>query len=549
MNSALRHRRPATQFSRKRLGVNSILVALAGTAILPGASAQSVSDDGYFDETGAVTLFAFDDVSIPFSRNLKLAMRSPRRHPANPVVRRGPPGSPDSWAVQFYGSVIREGKKLRMWYVAVGDDRLDRSAPRSSPWRVAYAESEDGVHWTKPNLGLVESNGSRDNNLVRMEPRLGTVNVKVLHDPDDPDPERRYKMGAHVWWPKNEVRLGTLAPYASRDGLNWKLLIDTEPVETELPRKDLVLPALHFEPVGGLYRWDGLFYLSGQNAMAAARPYHGRVVREFVSPDFVNWSPVSAVGFVRTAQHELLGPGRSREGEQNHEAVSVWNRRNVLVGISGIWHGAKDWKEVTVDLGFVISNDGVHFRQPAYEWTFLERGEDGAWDEGGLLQGQGFENIGDRTFIYYGAWDPRDWEGSPPRGGVGIATLPRDRFADFMVDESTKGKGNYQLPETVGQFMTGVVNLPAESPARFYVNAAGLGGEAALRIELLGHNTVPLPQFSGENAAIVRKNGFQTPVLWADGKRIENLPERVRLRVTFEGEKRNDIRFSALYVR
>ena len=534
---------------RLRFGLLCGLASVIGVSILSASDKSSESNSAYFDETKATTLFAFDDVSIPFTQNLKLQMRSPKRHPANPVVRRGEPGTSDSWAVQFYGSVIRVEGKFRMWYISVGDDRFDEGVPRSAPWRVAYAESTDGVHWTKPNLGLVEYGGNRNNNLVLMEPRLGTVNVKVIFDPDDPNPDRRYKMAAHVWFPKNDVRLGTLAPYASQDGLRWKLLMDAEPVNAELPQKDMVLPALHFEPAGGLYKWDGMYFLSGQNAIAASRPYHGRVVREIISPDFVNWSHASNVGFVRTAQHELLGPGRSREGEQNHEGVSVWNRGNVLVGVSGVWHGAREWKDVTVDLGFLASNDGVHFRQPAYEWVFLKRGEDGEWDQGGLLQGQGFENVGDQTYIYYGAWDPRNWQGSPPRGGVGIATLQRDRFADLMVDETTKGEGNYQMREIVSEFITAAVNLEGNGPRRFYMNADGLGDEATLKVELLSHNTVPLPGFSGENAAIVRESGFQTPIVWKGNDRISGLPERVRFRVTFEGRKNTDIRFSAMYMR
>lgn len=523
--------------------------ALACLAFVVTVHAGPIETHDLFDETQAKTLFAFDDVSIPFTQNLKLEMRSPERHPANPVVRRGGPESPDSWAVQFYGSVIREKALFRMWYVSVGKDRLDATTPRSSPWRVAYAESKDGVKWTKPNLGLVEYNGNRDNNLVLMEPRLGAVNLKVLFEPKDPDPTQRYKMGAHVWFPKNDVRLGSLAPYGSSDGLTWKLLIDAKPVEAELQPRDMILPALHFEPVGGLYKWDGLYYLSGQNAIPASRPYHGRVVREFISPDFVTWSHASAIGFVRTQQHTLLGPGRSREGEQNHEAVSVWNRGNVLLGISGIWHGAREWKDVTVDLGFVISNDGVRFRQPAHEWTFLKRGEDGEWDQGGLLQGQGFENIGGQTFIYYGAWDPRNWQGSPPRGGVGIATLPRDRFADLRVDESTKGKGNYQMPETVSDFITAPVKAGSNGPRRFYLNAHGLGDDASLKIEILNHDTTALPDFSGANAAIVKTSGLQTPILWNGRAALNGLPERVRFKTTFLGRKKTDIRFSAMYLR
>jgi hypothetical protein len=52
------------------------------------------------------------------------------------------------------------------------------------------------------------------------------------------------------------------------------------------------------------------------------------------------------IAFVRASQHEWLGPNRSREGEQNHEGISVWNRGNVLLGIYGRWHGAAEWKDV-----------------------------------------------------------------------------------------------------------------------------------------------------------------------------------------------------------
>lgn len=513
------------------------------------APAAETADDGYFDETRAKTLFAFDDVSIPLTQNLKLEMRSPARHPANPVVARGGPGSPDSWAVQFYGSVIRDQGKFRMWYAAVGDERFESGVPRSAPWRVAYAESDDGVYWVKPNLGLVEYGGSRDNNLVLMSPHLGTLNLKVLLDADDPDPERRYKMGAHVWFPKNETRRhGTLAPYVSRDGLTWKLLADARSVEAELHPDDLVLPAIHFEPVGGLYKWDGLFHASGQNCIAAARPYHGRVVRKYVSPDFLNWSQASAVAFVRAPQHDLLGPGRSREGEQTHEGVSVWNRGNVLLGVGGLWHGAAEWNDVTIDLNLLVSNDGLQFREPLHGFTFLQRGDDGQWDQGGLLQAQGFENVGQQTFVYYGTWDPRNWENSPPRGGVGIAVLPRDRFGDLVVDETVKGAGEYQMPTIVSELITAAVDLPGDEPHRLYVNADGLGEQATLKVELLGANTVPLPEYSGEYAAVVRQSGFQTPIVFDGRRALEGLPDRVRVKVTFEGEKNTSIRFSAIYV-
>jgi len=509
------------------------------------ASIASAAD--YFDETATTTVFAFDNMSIPHTQNLRLEMRAPTKHPANPVVPRGKPGTPDAKGVQFYGSVIREGGKFRMWYVAFDDDAENKVA--SSRWRAAYAESNDGVNWTKPNLGLVKHGGSKNNNLILTDPApLGFVNLKVLADPDDPDPQRRYKISTHVYF-RHNTRLGTLAPFASADGLRWKMLTDAKPMKAELLKKDLVLPGIHFEPCGGLYKWDGMYVICGQNAMNATRPYHGRVTRMYHSPDFVHWSHTSAIGFVRLPQHTLLGPGRSLEGEQNHEGISVWNRRNILLGVYGQWHGAKEWKDVTIDLGFVVSNDGLNFREPAHEWTFLKRGEDGAWDQGGLLQGQGFENIGDQTFVYYGAWDPRHWKNSPPRGGVGIASLPRDRFGDLVVEEAGKGPGDYQLPVITSEFITAAVPVKVNTAHQLHLNADGLGNEAALRIELLGADEKPLPGYSGKDAAMIRQSGFQTPISWNGKSELRDLPGRIRVRVTFEGKRNTDIRFSALYLR
>ncbi len=496
-----------------------------------------------FDETKVTTLFAFDQVSIPYTQNVRLEMRTPERHPANPVVPRGAPGTPDAMGVQFYGSILRENGKYRLWYVAYDDDQSNRVA--SARWRPAYAESEDGIKWTKPVLGLVKYGGNKHNNLVAIDPALGFVNLKVIKDPDDPNLERRYKMSAHVYF-RHNTRLGTLAPYASPDGLTWKLLTEAKPLKAELQEKDLVLPAVHFEPCGGLYRWDGMFYISGQNAMNAPRPYHGRVTRLYRSADFVNWSQTSSISFVREPQHTILGPGHSLEAEQCHEGFSVWNRGNVLLGIYGQWHGAKEWKDITIDLGFVVSNDGLNFREPAHEWTFLRRGEDGAWDQGGVIQGQGFENIGHQTFIYYGSWDPRHSKDSPARGGVGIATLPRDRFGDLVVEEVGKGKGDYQLPVIQSEFITAALILPPQ--ARIYLNADGLSEASALKLELLDEHERPLAGFAGADAAVITQGGFQTPVVWKGQPVVSGFPGRVHIKGTFVGDQNTKARFSALYI-
>src|SRR5262245_7861709 len=71
-----------------------------------------------------VNLFAFDDHALPYKNNLKLAYVAPEKHPGNPVLAPGPAGSVDAVSAVFYGSVLRQGGKFRMWYRANSDHNV-----------------------------------------------------------------------------------------------------------------------------------------------------------------------------------------------------------------------------------------------------------------------------------------------------------------------------------------------------------------------------------------------------------------------------------------
>jgi hypothetical protein len=103
------------------------------------------------------------------------------------------------------------------------------------------------------------------------------------------------------------------------------------------------------------------------------------------------------------------------------------------------------------------------------------------------------------------------------------------------------------VPESTSEFVTAAV---AVTPAtRFFLNADGLGPDAALRIELLDERERPVVGYSGPDAAVVRQSGSQTPITWPATPSATPLPEHTRLRVVFAGRKNTAIRFSALYVR
>src|SRR5690606_30204552 len=109
-------------------------------------------------QTGKVTeivAFSFDDRSIPWKDNLELTMVKPEKYVSNPVIKRGEKGSVDEWAVQFYGSVLFHEGKYKAWYIAADENSLEliKKGKGFSGLRPAYAESDDGVNWLKPNLG------------------------------------------------------------------------------------------------------------------------------------------------------------------------------------------------------------------------------------------------------------------------------------------------------------------------------------------------------------------------------------------------------------
>ena len=63
-----------------------------------------------------------------------------------------------------YYTIFRDGDLYRMYYRGSHYDETKREAAHREV--TCYAESKDGVVWTKPELGLFEFNGSKRNNIV-----------------------------------------------------------------------------------------------------------------------------------------------------------------------------------------------------------------------------------------------------------------------------------------------------------------------------------------------------------------------------------------------
>lgn len=498
-------------------------------------------------DAGEKVFFAFDDHSIPFQHNLQVTLVHAQKYAGNPVLRRGPKGSPDNGHAVLYGTVMHMNGKFRMWYLGMIENEIVRgNAP--GWWRpMCYAESTDGIEWTKPELGLVDLGGNKRNNicLIEGEPfSLTRVNdfLSVFYDEADPDPARRYKAAfiAHV--PYDEVRggmspigikerrVGSTICATSADGLRWRVVGD-RPANAENER---------FE-VSSLYRFGNFYYTTGQlispwTWRADGSPI-GRVMLAYRSPDFQHWSKAKAFAFARPGQ--LTTP--PVKGEQTHMGAGLWNRDNVLVGLYGMWQdaaspppkGASHLLGVHIDLGLVVSNDGIHFREPVPNFKVIERGKPGEWDDIALLQGHAFANVGDETMIWYSHWDT----GAKLKNmEIGLATLRRDGFGYLSAHEPT-------VPaECVS------TTIPAASqPGHVFINVEGVSSKEPLRVEFVDDHDRPLADYSGESAAAITTDGVHVPVTWPK-LRTNRLPagQPVAFRVKFPANSK--ARLYALYI-
>jgi len=113
-----------------------------------------------------------------------------------------------------YHTVFQDGNSYRMYYRGSHHDTVTTKTPHEV---TCYAESTDGITWTKPNLGLFEFDGSKNNNIVWME--TGAHDFSPFKDPNpNATPDAQYKAIARGD--------GGLYTFKSSDGIHWSRMAD-----------------------------------------------------------------------------------------------------------------------------------------------------------------------------------------------------------------------------------------------------------------------------------------------------------------------------------
>ena len=169
-----------------------------------------------------------------------------------------------------YHTIFQDGDIYRMyykgWQLTVDGGRLTMPHPTLG----LYAESKDGIHWVRPEVGLFEFGGSKKNNIVWMG-KKGSHDFTAFKDTNPAcKPEARFKAIGYGPDPT-----GAYA-FISADGIRWSQLQEG-PILTEgaFDTQNLAF----WDSLRGEYRAYIRDFRKGR-----------RGIRTATSKDFVQWS-------------------------------------------------------------------------------------------------------------------------------------------------------------------------------------------------------------------------------------------------------------------
>lgn len=198
----------------------------------------------------------------------------------NPPIRREIVLSTDQpWEgpTSAYFSVVQDAGMIRLYYR--GTMGAKNKGDHSEEQVTCVVESRDGIHFSRPKVGLIEACGSKDNNIVWMGIESHNFSPFLDANPNC-KPDERFKALGGVKAPGKNWQEGAtpggLYAFASADGLRWRKM-RKEPVITKgaFDSQNLAF----WDPLRGEYRCYSRIF---SNKV--------RAIQSCTSKDFLAWS-------------------------------------------------------------------------------------------------------------------------------------------------------------------------------------------------------------------------------------------------------------------
>ncbi|NUM53758.1 MAG: hypothetical protein HUU46_08955 [Candidatus Hydrogenedentes bacterium] len=462
------------------------LIYASGIVLVLNAVAAA-QDAAPLDIGSRLELFA-DTYVIDKLDGAQLRLQSPV--PAETVLEFDKP-----WEGEFcaYATVIKDADRYRLYYRGLPESGADGSAAEST----CYAESTDGIHFTKPNLGLFEVFGTRDNNAILhgFEP-LSHNFAPFVDTRPDVDAAQRYKaLGG--------TSSTGLVAFVSADGVNWRKLRDEAVINQ-----------------GALDSQNVAFWSESERQYVCyLRTFDQeskvRTVSRCTSKDFVTWTDIAPMEFGGATPEHLYTNQTTPYFRAPHLYVAIAarfmeGRRVVSEELMAQMGGHTKYSGDCSDAVLLTTRGGTH-----YDRTFME---------GFIRPGIGMNNWTSRTNY-------------PARGVVPTGESEMSMYVQRNYGQKshhlqrlvmrTDGFASVHAPYGGGEMITKPLTFDGVSLAiNFSTSAAG-----SVWIELQRADGTPIPGFTREECDEIVGDEITRIVTWkgdADVSPLSGGPVRVR---------------------
>lgn len=447
-------------------------------------------------------LFA-DDALIEETHRLGRTVHRPEKY-SQPIIVPDRPW--EGLGLFLWGTAMydRDESQFHMWYQTL--------SPLARPGKdrfVCYAVSKDGINWEKPSLGLVEFNGSRDNNIV-VDPGPALDSPSVVFDPEDSKPNRRYKM---IYRAASSGTVGLYAAF-SPDGIHWTKM------------EEPVAPG-HGDRTNAFFTRD----MNGKFVVLTRKPnmmadYNTRCVYRIESEDFIHWGPAELV----------MKPDLADGPNMQFYSMTGFVYGDQYLGVLERMHGIPD----VLDEELTVSRDGYTWQRVDRTQTFLarEREWEGNWVH--VASNPPIEHQG-RLWWFYCGRTFRHGASLPHRESrIGLAT---SRIDGFVSIEAGPEEGRLLTKPLLWPGGDLVINADTRTSLVDYFRT--FHGEVRVAVldaeghELDGYSVEKAIPFVGDTENREGSMDYHRPQ-WSSGRSLRELEGR-RIRLAFY------IRYARLY--
>lgn len=229
------------------------------------------------------------------------------------------------------------------------------------------------------------------------------------------------------------------------------------------------------------------------------------------SRDFVTWSMPQWV----------LGPDEHDNPEYEFHTSPVFLHNNCYINLNQILNRRA---EGAIEIELMRSRDSLRWERPFRDQPFLARSESGQFDSHSIFTNSTPVVLADEIRFYYGAYNQSPIGGvkSEPgeRSGVGVASIPRDRFSGIRPVAKSAQVTLKKPLEHIGQVTLKPLDL--SGCREITLNADATGG--AVRVELLTEEGYRLRGYSKEDVIPIEGDSLRHIVTWKEHGWISSLP-------------------------